>query len=233
MILMGDNIGMGDDNIECGQKFAIAMVIDVSGSMCAHVDKLSESFNSFLDAAKADYKIANKADVAVITFNSDVYVNVPFNNISAVGYQHFTASGGTSIAAAMEKANELVRERTREYNRNGIRAYKPWIVLMTDGYSGDSVDSIAATLKQRERDGKVRIFALGMGTGFDKSTLAKFTDKTLAITDWDFEQFFGWLGRSVAVVSTSTPGSSNQQICSVDDDLMDMSQQYNKFIGTM
>ena len=223
---------IGDDNyVESGEKFAVVFVIDVSGSMGGQIENLSENFNMFLDRAKANHKVSLKMDLEVITFSHIIDTPVTWSNVEGVPYQKFVANGSTNIRDAMIKANADARQRTIDYDANGIRAYKPWIVLMTDGYSdGDKpVDQIAAELRQREKEGKVHVFALGMGTGFKKSELEKFTDKTLAITDWDFEKFFEWLGRSVAVISSTNVGDKAQTIVSEDDDLLDMSVAFNKF----
>jgi uncharacterized protein YegL len=202
--------------------------------MTPHVDQLSSSFNNFLDVAKSDNKVSTKADIEIITFSDNARIANSWSNIGGVPYQHFTAAGMTNMRDAMILAKEEARSRTKSYKDGGIRAYKPWIVLMTDGYpDGDKpIDSIAAELRQREIDGKVHVWALGMGTDFNKKTLDMFTDKTFAITNWNFETFFSWLGKSVAVVSHSTLGTTGQ-LCDTGNEFQTLRQDYNKFTGTL
>ena len=194
-----------DENYpDIGVKFAIIFVIDVSASMADHIEELSKSINNFLDGAVADRRIKLMTDIEIITFSHLVETSAVWSDISNVPHQKFVANGSTNIRDAMIKAKDDARQRTMDYVVSGIRAYKPWIILMTDGHSDPDkpVDDIAAELRQRERDGKVHVCALGLGAGFEKSELEKFTDNTLAITDWDFEKFFGWLRRSLPVVCT-------------------------------
>ena len=228
---------LGDDGyVESGEKFAVIFVIDVSGSMANEIENLSENFNMFLDKSKNNYKVNLKMDLEVITFSHEINTPVTWSNVEGVPYQSFKAYGSTNMRDAMIKAKNDAKQRTEDYESHNIRAYKPWIVLMTDGYSDPDkpVDDIAAELRQREKDGKVHVFALGMGTGFKSSELEKFTDAVLAITDWDFEKFFEWLGRSVAVVSSKAIGSDGPIVSEDQDlvDMIDMNEAFKKFRGT-
>lgn len=215
-----------------GKKFAVCMVIDVSGSMSPYVDELSEKFNEFISNAKEDNDVKNTMDLAVLTFSSDVNDELNgFSDIKGVQRMNFSAYGTTNMSLALERANEMVRERTHVYRRMGIEAYKPWIILMTDGYPDDAyaVSAIGSILKQREKDGKVHVFALGMGRDFDKNVLMSVADKCFAITDWNFAEFFTWLGKSVAMVSKSVPGASGA-IADTGNECQDM---MGKFFGTL
>ena len=221
-----------DDYILSGKKFAVCMVIDVSGSMGPYAGELSKKFNEFIDNAMEDRDVRNTMDLAVLTFATNV--NDEFNgfsDIKGINHMNFVANGSTNMADALVKANDMVRERTHTYRRMGIEAYKPWIILMSDGYPNnvEAVANIGATIKQREKDGKVHIFALGMGTDFDKSVLLSVSEKCFAITDWNFSEFFTWLGKSVAMVSKSTPGASGA-IADTGDECQDM---MGKFFGTI
>lgn len=221
-----------DDYVLNGKKFAVCMVIDVSGSMSPYVGDLSNKFNEFIDHAKEDNDVRNTMDLALLTFSNDVTDKLNgFSDIKGVEHQSFVASGSTNMTDALEKANEMVRERTHTYRRMGIEAYKPWIILMTDGYpnNAESVATIGSTLKSREKEGKLHVFALGMGTNFDKNVLLSVSEKCFAITDWNFEEFFTWLGKSVAMVSKSTPGASGA-IADTGDECQDM---MGKFFGTL
>ncbi len=64
---------VGDDGYTLnGKKFAVCMVVDVSGSMTPYVNELSESFNNFINEAKEDDDIRNTMDIALLTFSSSV-----------------------------------------------------------------------------------------------------------------------------------------------------------------
>ncbi len=220
---------IGDDNYTLNdKKFAVVMVIDVSGSMAYQIEALSTAFNRFIQESRANSDVRNAVDIAVITFGSDVRDEFNgFCDISSVPEMHFSLRGSTNMTDALELANQMARDRTHLYARNGITAYKPWIMLMTDGFPDDpqSYMSVAQKIKQREADGKLHTFVLGMGDGFNRKLLQELTNKCFAITDWDFSEFFSWLGKSLAVVSTSTPGGQGA-ICDVGEECQDMTSKF-------
>lgn len=186
------DIGDGDYTIN-RMKLAVVMVLDVSGSMTPHIKSLEDSFNRFIDYAKEDEDVRQTMDLALITFNSNVKDEFQgFSDIKGVPHINLAASGSTDMTAALELANRMARERTWVYIRTGILAYKPWIILMTDGYPNDETSAIeiATQIRKRESEGKVHAFALGMGDDFNKTVLEALTDKCFAIKDWDFEMFF-------------------------------------------
>lgn len=223
---------VGDDDYTInGKKFAVVMVLDVSGSMSSHLNDLTHKFNEFIEYARSETDIRQTMDIALITFGSDVKDEFEgFTDIKGVPPLYLTTRGSTNMSDALEKANEMVRDRTRLYAQTGIEAFKPWIVLMTDGYPDDvaAVKSIGSILKQRENNGKLHTFALGMGINFNKSVLESITDKCFAITDWNFSTFFSWLGKSVAQVSRSSPGDCGA-ICDTGQECRDMM----KFFDTL
>lgn len=224
---------VGDDDYTInGKKFAVVMVLDVSGSMSNQIGSLEDSFNRFIDYAKENKDVRQTMDLALLTFGTDVKDEFNgFTDIKDVPYINLNTRGSTNMTEALRIANEMARERTRTYRHTGIEAYKPWIILMTDGYPDniESATAMASEIRKRESEGKIHAFALGMGTEYNRTVLEAMTDKCFAITDWDFETFFSWLGKSVAQVSKSTPGASGP-ICDIGPECQTMQ---GKFFDTL
>ncbi len=198
---------IGEENYPVGQqKFGTVFVLDISGSMSNQIEALCESFNNFVEAAREKRAVSANADLAVIAFDHNVNVVVPWTNIGAMEPLNLAVGGSTNIRDAMKKASDMARERSHHYDNNHIRAKKPWIILMTDGYSDNDkpVDSVAKEMKALEESGRYHILALGMGEQYNDFELKKFTDMAMAIPDWNFERFFEFWGKSMAVLSTPT-----------------------------
>ena len=216
-----------------GKKFAVVMALDVSYSMSNYLEELSNKFNDFVRFAKNNKDVSETMDLALITFGTDVQDEFDgFTDVKGIPEMNFKARGNTNMKEALELATSMARERTHIYKHANIEAYKPWIILMTDGEPNGGIDEIApaaTALKQREADGKVHVFAVGMGPGFNKNVLTSITDKCFAISDWNFEEFFTWLGKSVAMVSTSSPGDK-KAICDVGDECQDMMGKFFKVL---
>lgn len=221
------DIGDKDYNLN-ENKVAVIMAIDVSSSMNSHIDELTERYNSFILAMKSDKKVNQCLDLATVTFASDINV-IDFSSIKDVKKMHFEAYGSTKMTEALERSLNMAKDRTRDYRNRGITCYKPWIILMTDGYPDNpaSLSDIAKKIRENEKEGKIHMFCVGMGDGYNKETLKELSDKCFAIRNWEFEQFFGWLTKSMAVVSKSRPGETGA-ICDTGKECQDM---FNAFMG--
>ena len=77
--------------------------------------------------------------------------------ISSIGYP----SGGTYTGSALDLA------RSRLYGRSARHGIPDMLVVITDGYSKDSVSEPA----QRLRDSGVTIFSVGIGRGYNVEQL--------------------------------------------------------------
>lgn len=223
---MSDMDGRG--HIINGKRFAVTMVIDVSCSMADELGALTEGFNDFIDCAKEDDCVKNTMDIAVLTFGSDVKDEFGgFIGIEDVHHMTFATRGSTNMTDALKMAYQMTRERTIRYAESGIEAYRPWIMLMSDGVPDDEggVRDIGQTLREREMAGKLHVFALGMGTEYGSDILQAVSSRCFAINDWNITEFFRWLGKSMAKVSRSQPGAPDA-IYDTGEEWHDMSDQF-------
>lgn len=187
----------------------VLILCDTSGSMSGTpIRNVNLSVNRFAADVCKDPKAAGLVDVAVMSFNESPSVVQEFRPITELRPVQFTASGGTNISAALEKAVEKLRERGHLYEDNGIEVKMPYIILITDGYGG-SVTEIARTIRQRTEDKKMQLWVLAV-KGYDKATVAELTDgkRVFELVDeagYDFTEFFDLMAVSVKAVSTSSP----------------------------
>lgn len=189
---------------------ALAVVADVSASMGGtRIQSLNKAVNDLIGQIQKDSRLKDIVDLGIFTFG-EMGKQPIFQGFRA-------ASDCTTIAlvaedrstyavAALDKAVEMLRTRCGIYSRGG-GAYKPWMVIITDGKFHDSqveLNKIAAKMKKRETEGKLQIFGLGV-EGFDRSQLEQLTNSKDHILDVDirnFTEFLSWIGRSFAVISS-------------------------------
>jgi len=194
-------------------RLAILLILDKSGSMADNggipMQNLLKSVNRFKQDVCMDPKAAECIDVAIIAFDDEVYVVQDWCCIEDMAFINLAAEGGTDIAKAMNVGINMLRHKTREYDQAGIQALVPHAILVTDG-DDDGLDNIAALIKKRENEGKMRLFTLA-APGYDKQTIATLTqgERVLELTDpsgYDFSEFFDFMAISAKAVSTSAPG---------------------------
>ena len=67
----------------------------------------------------------------------------PFMNAEIWQPPTIEPGGGTCLSFALNVALDAVAQRKDDYRMNGISYYRPWIVLLTDGYpEHDSKDEL-------------------------------------------------------------------------------------------
>ena len=193
---------------------ALTLVLDVSASMTvttasgkSAIQLLNEGVNQMISELASDSNLSKIVDLYIITFGEsgkeDVYqAFAPIGQIQSI---NLVADHGSTYAAnAIDMAIENTRSRMKLYKGG---AWKPWIVFMTDGALHDDISQVATKARQRENDGKLRMFCLGVGDSYNSEQLKRLTDNALALNAYKLTEFFGWLGRSVAAVSNSVPGA--------------------------
>jgi len=193
---------------------ALMLILDVSASMnygggnITPIQSLNDGVNQMIEVLSKDGTLSKIIDLAIITFadpnNATVFQD--FAPIGSVTPIHLVADGGSTYAVdAIDLAVDKIRARTRLYTGG---AWKPWIVLITDGELHDDVSQVAKRVRERENDGKLRMLCLGVGEQFNPHQLQQLTDKVFQLNGYDFRDFFEFLGKSVAVISRSSTASS-------------------------
>ena len=195
---------------------ALALILDVSGSMeGAPINSLNAAVNGMINQMKEDSRLRNIIDLGIFVFGTQGRVNIHqgFKSISDCEPVYLDAKDvSTYVVDALEQAVRFIRNRCNVYAKGG-GSYKPWIVMITDGELHDSkaaINKIGETMKQREQQGKLQFFALGVGD-YKREQLEKFTNNPAHVIDAkvaNFGEFFSWVGRSLSVVSTKEIGDN-------------------------
>lgn len=185
---------------------ACLLLLDTSGSMTgAPIEQLNNALNQFKLEVCEDNMTRDILDIAIVEFNTDVRLVQPFVPIEYMEPVQLQAGGGTNMAPAIQLAIDMVSERSRFYRRSGTEPYKPWIIMISDGFGGE-VSGIAETIRGLEADNKIKFFSLGV-EGYDSKTLHQLSgEKVMKLRGYDFTSFFNWVNKSMRSVSLSSPG---------------------------
>ena len=166
------------------QQFAVAtarplpviILADVSGSMTQdnNIGALNAALKDFLSALSQESRLNAEIQVSIITFGGlKAEVHVPLTPAWQINQtDDLVASGGTPMGGAFELALEMIE------NKEIIpsRAYKPTIVLISDGIPTDNWESSFNKLKNSDRAQKASRMAMAIGAGADKNMLKAFVN---------------------------------------------------------
>lgn len=198
-------------------RVPIVIALDTSGSMTgAKIDELNKGVSLFLDTVLEDEVTRFSADIAIITFGQRVTKVLDFGDAENVKLHTLTAGGGTPMGAAVLEALSMLEDRKKQYKKNAVTYWQPWLVVMTDGAAtdgdlqygneGNKVKEAALKTSKLIEDKKLIMFSIIIEPG-TSDELATFGGRIAPLDGVKFEEFFQWLSQSVSVVSESTPGT--------------------------
>lgn len=130
------------------KRLPIVFCLDVSPSMgwkdgnnSSSAELLNAAVNNFIAELKKDPKACAAAEVAFVTFSTNIVSDTEFESVSSISAQDFSpvSQGGTFISKAVLRSIDKIENRRRELENSEIGYYAPFLVLVTDG-DPDEID---------------------------------------------------------------------------------------------
>ena len=206
--------------ISSARPLPVILMADVSGSMAADgkIDALNSAVAEMQAAFAEEEDGRAEIHLAIVTFGGTASLHVPLTPAGDVQWAPMQASGQTPMGAALDIVTGLVEDRDRVPSR----AYRPTIVLVSDGLPNDEWEGPLKRLLGSERAAKAQRFALGIGADADHDVLRKFLDDPEARVfeaheAREIRKFFRWV--TMSVTSRSRSGQPNR---TVDVDPLDL-----------
>ncbi|MDR2590822.1 MAG: VWA domain-containing protein [Oscillospiraceae bacterium] len=188
---------------------ALVFLLDTSGSMTGEpIRSLNEGLNRFKAEVCENKQTRDILDVAIIEFNSNYSVVQEFVPVEYMDELNLETTGTTMMSPAINRALDMVDERSRFYRRSGSEPYKPWVIMITDGEpdSDDDISDVAQRIRTMEDEGKLSFRSLGV-EGYNSKILHELSgEKVIKLIGLDFTSFFDWVNKSMRSVSQSSPG---------------------------
>jgi uncharacterized protein YegL len=161
-----------DFTTQTARPLPVIMLADVSGSMGVDgkIQALNHAVHEMIEAFQDESDLRAEIHVSVITFGGQAQSHMPLGPARDAAWNDLDASGGTPMGAAFDIARELVEDRTVITSR----AYRPTIVLVSDGQPTDEWQAPLQALLASERGGKAFRMALAIGADADHDVLQAF-----------------------------------------------------------
>lgn len=200
--------------VQTARPLPVIVLADTSGSMSVNgkIEALNRGLQDMLSTFAGESRLRAEIQVSVITFGGNkASVNLeltPAHSIEA--FNPLIAAGATPLGGALRLAFELIEDR----ERISSRAYKPVVVLVSDGYPTDDWRAEFEALKNGERSAKATKLAMAIGADADYAMLTNFANDPeapvfKAENARDIHRFFKAVTMSVSAQSQSnTPNQS-------------------------
>lgn len=153
----------------------VVLLLDVSSSMSGDkIENLNKAVEDMLDTFVQEEKMETEIFISVITFGNQVELQVPYTKASQVQWQGLQANGMTPMGTALKMAKAMIEDK----ETTPSRAYRPTIVLVSDGQPNDSWERPLEDFISEGRSSKCDRMAMAIGRDADETVLKRFIEGT-------------------------------------------------------
>jgi uncharacterized protein YegL len=204
----------------------VIVLADVSGSMAENqkIEALNQALQAMIESFAKESRLRAEIQVGLITFGANgAKEHLPVVAARRIeSMETLQASGATPMGQALTMAQQWLEDKERLPSR----AYRPVLVLVSDGAPTDDWENPLKALKASERAQKATRFAMAIGADADTDMLAQFAnDREAPVFQADgardIVRFFRAVTMSVVTRSASTTPDQAQTLRLTTDDLSD------------
>ena len=185
----------------------VILLLDISGSMSMNgkIDILNDAVSEMIDTFVGEDDSRAEIHVSVITFGGqEAKLHLQLQPADTIKWLPMEAKGRTPMGQAFSLAQQMIEDKSIIPSR----AYRPTVILVSDGISTDDWRRPLDQLLNSERASKAVRFAMGIGEESDNDTLNSFLSSNNARVFHAHEtrkikNFFKWVTMSVTTRSRS------------------------------
>ena len=203
-----DRLTLRDVTVAAPRPLPVLLLLDVSGSMAedGKLAALNTAVNDMLHTFAQEQAGGAEIHVAVLAFSGvEARVHVPLKPAREVQFQALSAKGHTPIGSAFALTTRILEDRDLVPGR----AYRPTVVLVSDGVPSDDWEGPLEELLSLPRAAKAVRLALAVGGDADLEVLTRFAGEghvRHASEARQLRRFFRFVTMSVTARSrSSTP----------------------------
>lgn len=173
------------------------------------IEALNDGLDVLVRELHRDPLARRRVEISVVTFGGEQAADATdFSTVDNLVLPTLVPTGRTPMGSALNKALDALEERKRTYKSNGVAYYRPWLLLLTDGFPTDAWEAAAERIKAAEASKSIAFFPVGID-GADFDLLGKIgTRAPLKLKGMAFDELFVWLSASQSRVSASNPGDA-------------------------
>jgi uncharacterized protein YegL len=143
------------------------------------IDILNEAVRRMVDSLTLEERVETEFLVSVITFGDSAALHIAPSAASSLKWMDMRAQGYTAMGAAFSLVKSLIEDKAAIPSR----AYRPTVVLVSDGQPTDEWERPLDSLIASGRSAKCFFMAMGIGENPGTQILERFISRTPVLAD--------------------------------------------------
>ena len=186
----------------------LLLLLDASGSMAEHgkIEAVNNAIQDLLTTLANEKSHRVGVHVGALAFGGKLrpHLDLMPAHQAVTAWRPLSAAGGTPMGATFEACHKLLEDRRFIPSR----AYRPTLVLISDGMPTDAWEAPLDALLKSPRAAKATRLAMGIGPDADTAMLARFIQNPeISVFNGsqasEISRFFRWVTMSVIARSVS------------------------------
>ena len=220
---------MKDFVYQTARPLPVILLLDTSGSMFENnkIGAMNSAGRDMLTSFKSYSNTIASISTAIITFGgSSAHIHLPMTAIEELdltAFQDMEASGMTPMGEAISIAKAMIEDKEQIPSR----AYRPTVVLVSDGMPNDRWEEPLEKFKSDGRSAKC--YRMAMGIGVDRGSdaydvLKRFTSDEEQVFDASDATEIGKFFRYVTMSTTSRIKTANPNLIPNKEEVFSQSE---------
>lgn len=128
--------------VNTSKRHSIVFCVDVSPTMGKNLDNINAAIGSFIKKLQQDPKARASAEVAFVTFSTNIEMDTEFESIGTLKTPTFSPvhQGTTLMAQAVLRSIDKIEQRREQFETFAIPYYAPIWILLSCGNPDDNDD---------------------------------------------------------------------------------------------
>ncbi len=152
---------------------------DVVEGGTSKIRVLNDAVRRMIDSFAAEERSETEFLVSVITFGDNAVHHLSTQSASSVRWTDMQADGNTAMGSALSLVKNLIEDK----DVIPSRAYRPTVVLVSDGQPTDTWEQQMEALITSGRSAKCFFMAMGIGGNPGNSVLERFISQTPVLAE--------------------------------------------------